>query len=363
MDQIKVGISIGDFNGIGLEVILKTLSNNKLLDYCKPIVYGSSKVLSYHKNIVGANLQFQTIKSLDRLSSDKVNVYNCWSENVNITLGKPTEESGKFAIKALEAAVMDLKANHIDALVTAPINKHAMNLGGFGYPGHTEYLTNAFDGSESLMLMINEGLRVGLVTNHLPLKDVVGTISKSKIIEKLNIFNTSLKMDFGIERPTIAVLGLNPHAGDQGTLGFEEEQMVRPAIVEMKKKGMLVMGPYPADAFFGSRQYAKFDGILAMYHDQGLVPFKTLSFGMGVNYTAGLPKVRTSPDHGTAYDLAGKNEADPSSFRRALFAAIDIAKVRKNYIEMHSNQVRKHKDELVEAAPEEEVINDQSGAS
>ena len=357
MNKVRIGITTGDINGIGLEIILKTLSNEKLLNYCCPVVYGSSKVISYHKNIVGVNLQFQTIKTIDRLSAEKVNVFNCWNENVNITLGKPTEESGQFAMNALEVAVNDLKSNNVDALVTAPINKHAMSMGGFGYPGHTEYLTQSFSSSESLMLMINDGLRIGVVTNHLPLNEVVPAISKAKIIDKLNIFNDSLKKDFGIERPTIAVLGLNPHAGDQGTLGVEEEQIIRPAIVEMKKKGMLVMGPYSADAFFGSKQYAKFDGILAMYHDQGLIPFKTLSFGMGVNFTAGLPIIRTSPDHGTAYDIAGKNEADPSSFRRALFAAIDIAKSRKSYIEMHANQVKKHKEELVEAAPEEEVIN------
>ena len=358
MERIKIGISTGDINGIGLEVILKTLNNKKVLNFCQPIIYGSSKVISYHKNIVGVDLQFQSVKGMDRLSKDKVSVINCWNESVNITLGKASEESGKFAFKALETAVNDLKNKHIDALVTAPINKHAMQLGGFRYPGHTEYLTESLGTKESLMLMVSDNLRIGVVTNHLPLKDVVPNITKEKIREKLVILHDTLRMDFGIERPTIAVLGLNPHAGDQGTLGQEEEQIIRPAIVERKKKGMMVMGPYPADAFFGSGEYTKFDAILAMYHDQGLVPFKALSFGNGVNYTAGLPAVRTSPDHGTAYDLAGKNAADPSSFRQALFAAIDIAKARQSYIEMHANQVKKHKEEIVKAAPAEEAINE-----
>ena len=358
MERIKIGISSGDINGISLEIILKTFTNDKIFNFCCPIIYGSSKVISYHKNIVGIDLQYQTIKSFDRLSSDKVNVINCWNENINITLGKATEEGGRFAMNSLELAVNDLKEKKIDALVTAPINKHAMQLGGFQYPGHTEFITETLGQEESLMLMVCDDLRIGVVTNHLPLSEVVPAITKEKIQKKLSILNSSLKKDFGIERPTIAVLGLNPHAGDQGTLGKEDEQIIRPAIVEHKKKGMLVMGPYPADAFFGSGTYAKFDAILAMYHDQGLIPFKTLSFGKGINFTAGLDAVRTSPDHGTAYDLAGKNQADPSSFRKALFSAIDIAKARKQYAEMHANQVKKHKDEIVEAAPAEEVINE-----
>ncbi len=357
-ERVRVGISIGDFNGIGLEVIIKTLSHKGILDLCQPVIYGSTKVISYHKNIVGSEMHFQSAKSIDRLSNDKVNVINCWNDNVNITIGKPTEDSGKFAIKALEAAVQDLKDRKIDALVTAPINKYAMQLGGFEYPGHTEYLTREMGVKESLMLMVNDELRIGVVTNHIPVKEVASSITKEKIIEKLSILNDTLRIDFGLERPTIAVLGLNPHAGDQGLLGEEEEQIIRPAIVEHKKKGMLVMGPFSADAFFGSGQYAKFDAILAMYHDQGLIPFKTLSFGKGVNFTAGLTGVRTSPDHGTAYDLAGKNAADPSSFRQALFSAIEISKARNLYFEMHSNQVKKHKENIVKEAPTEEVVKD-----
>ncbi|GJM33518.1 MAG: 4-hydroxythreonine-4-phosphate dehydrogenase [Saprospiraceae bacterium] len=341
MGKLKIGITIGDFNGVGLEVILKTLAKDEMAGFCTPVIYGSSKVVSYHKNIVGVDFQFQPTRSAENLFTDKINIVNCWQENVNITLGKPSDLSGKYAITSLEAATTDLKAGLIDALVTAPINKHAMQLANFPFPGHTEYLTKELGAEESLMFMVSDNLRVGVVTNHLPLSQVAEKISKAAILRKLQIMNESLKMDFGLERPSIAVLGLNPHAGDGGLLGDEEEKFIRPAVLESKKKGMLVMGPFPADGFFGSNQYQKYDGILAMYHDQGLIPFKALSFGKGVNFTAGLKGVRTSPDHGTAYDLAGKNEADPSSFRQAIFSAIDIAGQRKGYLEMHENTLVK----------------------
>jgi 4-hydroxythreonine-4-phosphate dehydrogenase len=352
-EKLKIGISIGDFNGIGLEVILKALSHEKMPELFTPVIYGSSKVVSYHKNIVDFDFPFQPVRSADRLTDNTTNVVNCWQENVNITLGKPSDMSGRYAFTALEAAVGDLKKGLIDALVTAPINKHAMQLADFPFPGHTEYLTQEMSDGESLMFMISDRLRVGLVTNHLPLSEVSAAINKELIIRKLNIMNESLKMDFGIERPTIAVLGLNPHAGDEGVIGDEEETIIRPAVVESKKKGMIVVGPFPADGFFGSGQFQKFDAVLAMYHDQGLIPFKTLSFGGGVNFTAGLSGVRTSPDHGTAYDIAGKNEADPSSFRKAFFLAADIARHRKSYLEMHQNVlVKKEKfadeDEILE---------------
>lgn len=344
MNKPKIGISIGDINGVGPEVIIKTLQNPKILDQCTPIIYGSSKVISYHKNIVEVDFNFQNIREAGHASNSKVNVINCWQDVVNITLGQATEEGGQFAAIALEKAVLDLKDNKIDALVTAPINKSAMKMsGGFPFPGHTEYITKTVESKESLMLMVNDDLRVGLVTNHLSISEVAKSVTKSRINTKLEMLNKTLKMDFGIERPIIAVLGLNPHAGDNGLLGEEEEQLIRPVIVEAKKKGMTVVGPFSADGFFGSNQFRKFDGILAMYHDQGLIPFKLLSFGQGVNFTAGLPVVRTSPDHGTAYDLAGKNEADPSSFRQALFQAIDISRQRKNFIEMHENPVTKQK--------------------
>ena len=340
MKKIRVGISIGDMNGIGVEVILKTLDHPNILNFCTPVIYGSSKIISYHKNIVGLEeFSFTNASSAERVKHDRINVVNCWQDNVNITLGKLSDTSGKYAKIALLQAVNDLKNNTIDALVTGPINKKAMQMADFPYPGHTEFLTKTFEVKESLMLMVNDNLRIGLVTNHLPVSQIASSISKQLILNKVRLMDKSLREDFGIEKPTIAVLGLNPHAGDEGAIGEEEETIIRPAIIELKKKGMMVMGPYPADGFFGSGMHHKVDGVLAMYHDQGLVPFKALSFGKGVNYTAGLPIVRTSPDHGTAYEIAGKNIADPSSFRAALFQAIDIARSRKNYKEMTSNPI------------------------
>ncbi len=354
MKKLKIGITIGDLNGIGLEVILKTLANKKIQDICVPVIYGSSKVVSYHKNIVDIEeFHFQSLRTAEHLKLDRINVVNCWQENVNITLGRVMEEGGKYAYISLDAAVNDLKSGHIDALVTAPINKKAMQLADFPYTGHTEYLTAQLEGDESLMLLVNDTLRVGLVTNHLPLKEVPLAITKARVISKLRAMDESLKMDFGIDRPAIAVLPLNPHASDEGVMGEEEEQIIRPAVIECKKGGMMVMGPFPADGFFGAGQYAKFDGILAMYHDQGLIPFKTLSFGQGVNFTAGLSHIRTSPDHGTAFDLAGKNSADPTSFRSALFLAIDIARNRKNYFEMRENALVKHEKPEEEGDPAE----------
>ncbi len=353
MAKFKVGISIGDINGIGVEVILKVLTDGRMLDICTPIIYGSSKVVAYHKNILeGVNVKFQSVGSASKAYEGRINVVNCWNENVNISLGKATEDGGKFAYIALEKAVQELKEGAVDALVTAPINKKAMNMADFPYAGHTEYLTKEAGQKNSLMLMVNDTLRVGVVTNHLPLRDVPAAITKDRIKEKIRLMNRTLKMDFGIEKPIIAVLGLNPHAGDDGVLGDEEEKIIRPAIVEAKKKGAMVMGPYPADGFFGSSQYTKFDGILAMYHDQGLVAFKALSFGDGTNYTGGLSFIRTSPDHGTAYDLAGKNQANPDSMRKAIFLAKDIHSNRKTYQEDRSNTVEKV-DIEIEKQPED----------
>lgn len=344
MDKIKIGISIGDINGIGLEVILKTLSDSRILDLFTPVVYGSSKVVSYHKNIVEPdNFTYQNQRSAQRLAHDKVNIINCWDDNVNITLGKITEEGGKYAMLSLDAAVNDLRDNLIDALVTAPIHKKAMQMSGFGHIGHTQYLSHRFDNSPYLMLMVGDSMKVGLVTEHVPISDISTLITKERLIEKISTLNQTLIMDFAIERPTIAVLGLNPHAGDDGLIGKEDEEIVRPAIVELKKSGMMVMGPYAADGFFGSGKHNKFDAILAMYHDQGLAPFKALTFSSGVNYSAGLPIVRTSPDHGTAFDIAGQNNADPESFRRALFLALDIARNRKEYVDLKANAVEKIK--------------------
>lgn len=348
MSKIKIGITIGDINGIGLEVILKTLMDKRIPNLCNTFIYGSSKIVSYHKNIVGIDFQFHPTKNADRYNEEKINVINCWNENVNITLGRPTELSGKYAYKSLDLASTDLQHQKIDAIVTAPINKEAMKMASFPHPGHTEFLSEKFGKSDELMLMLNDDLRIGVATAHIPITKVATTLNKKLIIEKIKIFHETLKIDFGIERPTIAVLGLNPHASDNGVIGQEEEKMIRPAIVESKKNGIIAMGPYPADGFFGARMQVKFDGVLAMYHDQGLIPFKTLSFNEGVNYTAGLPIVRTSPDHGTAYDIVGKNMADPSSFRKAIFTAIDIVKNRKAYFEARENSLTNRAEKLVQ---------------
>ena len=353
MAKPKIGISIGDINGIGLEVILKTLNNSQINKYCIPVIYGSSKVVSYHKNIVEAEqFQYQNAKDAAHAADDgKAQVVNVWSDNVNITLGKATDVGGKYAFKSLEAAVIDLKNGTIDALVTAPINKQAMKLGGFNYPGHTEYIAAQFGSTNSLMMMLSDELRVAVVTGHIPLKEVAGTITKQLIINKLQILNETLKIDFGKEKPLIAVLGLNPHAGDNGVLGDEEQTILHPAMVEAKKKGILALGPFSADGFFGAGQFKKFDAVLAMYHDQGLVPFKTLAFGGGVNYTAGLIAIRTSPDHGTGYDIAGTNMADESSFRKALFQALDILKSRRAYTEAHANPLVKKERNFIDEVP------------
>ncbi len=363
MEKRKIGISIGDINGIGLEVILKTVVNKKILDYCIPVIYGSSKVVSYHKNIVSIDFPFYATRDAQHLQNDKVNIVNCWNDNVNITLGKPTETGGAYALKALEAAVKDLKYGLIDALVTAPINKHAMRMADFPFAGHTEYLAQELgEGKESLMLMVSSSLKVGLVTNHLPVREVAAAITEERVWQKIKILHETLRVDFGLERPVIAVLGLNPHAGDEGVIGYEEIDCIRPAILAAKEAGMLVMGPFPADGLFGSGQYKKFDAVLAMYHDQGLVPFKALSFGSGVNFTAGLGYVRTSPDHGTAYDIAGQNAADPASFREALFLALDVARNRKEYIEAHANPMhRKEKAREDENAGAQDFVEEDRG--
>jgi 4-hydroxythreonine-4-phosphate dehydrogenase len=360
LSKPRIGISIGDINGIGLEVILKTLAIKELRDRFIPVLYGSSKVISYHKNIISdEEFPFHPLRSAERLAPDRINVVNCWQDNINITLGKPTDISGQYAIISLEHAVKDLKDKRIDALVTAPVSKEALQMANFPYTGHTEYLQHAMGVKGSLMLMIQDELRVGLATNHLPIKQVAEAISKELILSKLHIFQDSLKIDFGIDRPTIAVLALNPHAGDGGLIGNEEERFIRPAVVEAKKGGMMVLGPFPADGFFGSGQYAKFDGILAMYHDQGLTPFKTLAFGGGVNFTAGLNAIRTSPDHGTGFDIAGKNLADHHSFMQAVFKAIDLARNRRDYFEMRSNAlVRRDKPAELEDEAAAETLED-----
>lgn len=338
MSKLKLGITIGDINGVSPEVIIKALRDERLLNQFTPIIYGSSKVLSYHKNIVDSdNFHFSSISKAESAKYNRVNVLNCWDETANIELGRATKEAGKFAHIALDRAVRDFQNHHIDGIITAPINKNAMKMADFPFPGHTEFIADKFKSSNSLMMMVSDTLKVALVTNHEPVANVASLITKDAVSRKLNILHKTLVQDFGIEKPVIAVLGFNPHAGDDGAIGTEDENEVRPAIIEAKKNGMSVMGPYSADGFFGSSQFKKFDAILAMYHDQGLIPFKALSFGQGVNFTAGLPLIRTSPDHGTAYDIAGKNQADESSIRSAIYAALDIVRTRKEYKESREN--------------------------
>ncbi len=355
MKPLKIGISIGDINGIGPEVILKTFLNPQMLNICTPVIYGSSKVLAYHKNtFTDLHIKIVNLHEAEKAAIGKINVVNCWKESVSIDLGKPTEVSGKMAQIALSKAVDDLKSDKIDALVTAPINKAAMQSAGFKHTGHTEFL-QAELGGHSLMLMTSDNIKVGLATNHHAIKDVAGLITRELILEKIFILEKILKQDFGYERPTIAVLGLNPHAGDDGTIGAEDKKIIRPAVEAAKKKGVLVNGPFPADGFFGSGEYRKYDVVLAMYHDQGLIPFKLLSFGEGVNFTGGLEQVRTSPDHGTAYEIAGKNLANPASFRKAIYSAIDIVRIRRRYLEDHANPIVKRTSKMKEFSHDDDV--------
>lgn len=340
MNKIKLGITIGDINGIGPEVIIKALSDNTLLKHFTPIIYGSTKVLTYHKNTIkDSSFNYMAISNLDNIAHGKVNVINCWENETDIQFGKASKEGGQYAIKALERATDDLKEGKIDGLVTAPINKHSMHLADFPYPGHTEYLSKKLGQGKSLMMMVSPNLKVALVTNHLALGEVTDKINKDIIRKKINLLHKTLIQDYGIEKPVIAVLGLNPHAGDDGVIGSEEDDFIRPMINEAKRDGKIIMGPYAADGFFGSSQFKKADAILAMYHDQGLIPFKALSFRSGVNYTAGLDYVRTSPDHGTGYDIVGKDKADASSMRAAIYLALDTIRNRQQYISDHSNKM------------------------
>ena len=346
MKRIRVGISIGDINGIGPEVIIKALSNDLIGNTSTPIIYGSSKVMAYHKNIVNnARFSFVTASNAQNCSPDKINVINCWPENVQINLGEPTKESGQCAYAALDMAIQDLSENHIDVLVTAPINKYAMRMADFPSPGHTEFISQRINeqGNE-VMFMISDDIKVGLVTGHVPISEVSKSIDKELIIARVKQLTDSLKHDFGIEKPTVGVLGLNPHAGDNSTIGSEDTDILTPAINKCKEEGLIVGGPYSADAFFSGEGHKKYDAVLAMYHDQGLIPFKYIAHHHGVNFTAGLSVIRTSPFHGTAYDIAGKNVADATSMRQAIFKAIDIAKSR-SFVKDNSS-TRPEKQEL-----------------
>ncbi|HEX4886688.1 MAG TPA: 4-hydroxythreonine-4-phosphate dehydrogenase PdxA [Luteibaculaceae bacterium] len=340
-EYLRVGITTGDLNGIGMEVIIKGLLDNRLLTTCTPIVYGSSKTASFHRKALKINdFSFNIIQSADEANPKKPNLINCWNEDVEINLGQPSATTGQYALKSIEAAAKDLAEGRIDVIVTLPIDKKTIQGEGFNFPGHTEYFTQLSNEKESLMLLIAENLRVGVVTGHIPLKEVAERLTKEQILQKLRIMNNSLLRDFGVVKPRIAVLGLNPHAGDNGLLGEEEKNIIIPAVEQGRREGILCFGPYASDGFFGSPALGQFDGVLAMYHDQGLTPFKALSFDAGVNFTAGLPIVRTSPDHGVAYDIAGKGEANENSFRQAVYSACDIFMQRKFYREINANKLQ-----------------------
>ena len=332
-ENIIVGISIGDLNGIGSEVVLKTFEDLRMLEFCTPVIFANVKLMSFMKRNLNSNIAFHGIDSLDQVLPSKINVLNVWRDVYDVKLGQSDTESGKYAIKSFVAATEALKAGEIDVLVTAPINKYNIQSEDFKFPGHTDYLDQQLEGN-ALMLMVNGNLRVGLLTDHIPVSEVANNLTAELVKKKVETINQTLIRDFNINRPRIAVLGLNPHAGDGGVIGREDDEILRPVIAKMFEKGTLVFGPYPADGFFGSNQYEKFDAVIAAYHDQGLIPFKTLSFGQGVNYTAGLDKIRTSPDHGTAFDIAGKGIADANSFKEAVYLAIDVYQARNNYAEI-----------------------------
>jgi 4-phospho-D-threonate 3-dehydrogenase / 4-phospho-D-erythronate 3-dehydrogenase len=338
-ENIIVGISIGDLNGIGPEIVLKTFEDARMLDFCTPLIFASVKSMSFVKKALEISTNLHGIDHINQLIPGKVNVLNVWKESVDIEFGAETNEMGELAVKSLQAAVEALKTDKIHVLVTAPINKHNIQTENFKFPGHTDFLAKEL-GGESLMFMITDGLKVGLLTDHIPVKEIANHITAKLIEKKIEIIYQALINDFAIAVPKIAVLGINPHTGDNGVIGEEDDKILRPTLEKINQSGKLIYGPYAADSFFGSGNYKNFDAIVAAYHDQGLIPFKTLSFGQGVNYTAGLSKVRTSPDHGTAYDIAGKNIADFTSFKEAVFKAIKIFKNRKLQEEIAKNPLK-----------------------
>jgi 4-hydroxythreonine-4-phosphate dehydrogenase len=338
-ENVIVGISIGDLNGIGSEVLLKTFDDARMLEFCTPVIFGNVKVLSFIKKTLNLGAQLHGIDSLDQIVIGKVNVLNVWKEGYIIDFGKNDEIAGTYAIKSFTEAVAALKAKHIDVLVTAPINKYNIQSEEFKFPGHTDYLNEQLEG-DALMLMVQDNLRVGLLTDHIPVNEVSAHLTEELIRKKILTVNKSLKQDFMINRPKIAMLGVNPHSGDNGVIGKEDDAVVKPALKKLFEEGVLVFGPFSADSFFGSGQYEKYDAVIAAYHDQGLIPFKTLSFGNGVNYTAGLEGIRTSPDHGTAYEIAGKGVADYNSFKEAVYLAIDIFNNRAQYADLTKNPLK-----------------------
>lgn len=338
-ENIIVGISIGDLNGIGSEVILKTFDDSRMLELCTPVIFANVKVLSFIKKSLGLETPLHGIDQINQVVIGKVNVLNIWNESVDLNFGNNDVNAGKYAVKSFVAATNALKESQVDVLVTAPINKYNIQSEEFKFPGHTDYLDKELEGN-ALMLMVQDTLRVGLLTDHIPVNEVANHLSEKLIIQKIETIKLALTQDFGINKPKIAVLALNPHAGDNGVIGKEDDEIIKPAIKKLFEKGTLVFGPFPADGFFGNGQYEKYDAVIATYHDQGLIPFKTLSFGNGVNYTAGLNKIRTSPDHGTAYEIAGKGIADFNSFKEAVYTAIDIYNSRNEYCEIIKNPLK-----------------------
>jgi 4-hydroxythreonine-4-phosphate dehydrogenase len=327
-----IGITLGDVNGIGPEVVIRSLSDSRILNFFTPVIYGSSRVLSYYKKVMDIDFNYSQVKEEHNFIPKKNNVVNCWNETLELTPGVEDKVGGVAAWQALKVASKDLKEGFIDAIVTAPINKATIQSDEFKFPGHTEFFADLFETDQQLMFMVSDKLRIGVVSGHVPLSEVAENITQEALESSLNAMEKSLKFDFGISKPKIAVLGLNPHAGEDGLLGEQEEKIIKPTVVNFRKQGKLFFGPFPSDGFFGSKEYKKYDAILAMYHDQGLIPFKSISFGSGVNFTAGLPAVRTSPDHGTAYSIAGKNEASAESMNAALMAALDIVKNRRESV-------------------------------
>ena len=354
-----IGFTSGDLNGIGIELIIKSLTDNRITDICVPVVFASNKSINFYRKVLPElNFSYQSIKDFTRLNPKQINLFNCWEEEVQINPGQLNDIGGKYALQSLQQATQALKQGNIDALITAPIHKKNIQSEAFNYSGHTPYLKAVFEAEDVVMLMTAQNMRVALLTEHVPVNGIVQYVTKAAILSKLKILHASLQKDFGIDKPKIAVLGLNPHAGDEGLIGDEETTIIIPAVKEAKQQNMLVFGPYSADAFFARGSYEKFDAVLAMYHDQGLIPFKSLAIGEGVNYTAGLPVVRTSPDHGTAFDIAGKGIADQSSFLEAIFTSADILRMRAGYADMRKNPLRKMSSMLVANAQDEVIKED-----
>lgn len=354
-----IGISCGDINGIGLEIILKVMNDNRILEICTPVIFANNKVINfYRKGLPDININFSVIKEIGKFNPKQVNIFNCWEEDVAVTPGQLNDIGGKYAVLSLNIAAEALKSGKIDGLVTAPIHKKNIQSDNFDFTGHTPYFKKLFGVVDVVMFMVAENMKVALLTEHVPLKEVAQYVTKDRIISKLQLMNQSLKKDFGINKPKIAVLGLNPHAGDEGLIGKEEIEIIKPAIKDAKQKDIFCFGPYPSDAFFARGQYEKFDGILAIYHDQGLIPFKSLAVGEGVNYTAGLNAVRTSPDHGVAFDIAGKGIADESSLREAIYKCIDILRSRKEFANQYKNPLKKMGSVVIANAVDEKISED-----